>query len=73
MCQTIASPLVLLRFASLISLLTLCCAWHRVDGQQNYEGRRDLEHHQEIARLIKEEDFLREPLKYFVLNEEGGW
>lgn len=45
----------------------------RIDGKENYDGRRDLEHHQEIARLIKEEDLLREPLKYFVLNEEGGW
>lgn len=35
--------------------------------------RRDLEHHQEIARLIKEHDLIEEPLRYFVLTEEGGW
>lgn len=45
----------------------------RIDDKEHLTGRRDLEHHQEIARLIKEENLMREPLRYFVLNEEGGW
>jgi hypothetical protein len=45
----------------------------RIDSMDSLAKRRDLEHHQEIARLIKEHDLIEEPLRYFVLKEEGGW
>lgn len=36
-------------------------------------SRREMEHHQVIARAIRDEDLLSEPLKYLVLDDVTHW
>lgn len=45
----------------------------RIESTESLAARRGLKHHQEVARLIKAQDLLRQPLKYLVLGDEGGW
>ncbi|OAL21164.1 hypothetical protein AYO20_11420 [Fonsecaea nubica] len=45
----------------------------RLDDMSKLQTRRDLPHHQEIARAIREEDLLRTPLKYTELGDMGFW
>jgi hypothetical protein len=35
--------------------------------------RRELEHHQNITRYIKDEDLLRRPMRYMKLEEVSGF
>lgn len=45
----------------------------RVKDESYLSKRRELQHHQDIARYIKEEDLLRRPLKYVKLEPLGGF
>ncbi|KAL2438890.1 hypothetical protein ABEF95_014728 [Exophiala dermatitidis] len=45
----------------------------RLDDPTKLISRRDLHHHQEIARVIREENLLRSPLKYLKLEDRGFW
>jgi hypothetical protein len=44
-----------------------------IDGEENLQKRSGLAHHQEIARIIKEEGVLRNPLKYEILEMVDGF
>ena len=45
----------------------------RVKDESYLSERRGLQHHQDIAKSIKEEDLLRRPLKYVTLEALGGF
>ncbi|EXJ95900.1 hypothetical protein A1O1_01025 [Capronia coronata CBS 617.96] len=45
----------------------------RIEDSSKLSTRRELPHHQEIARLIRDEGLLREPLKYVTLEDREVW
>lgn len=45
----------------------------RVKDESYLPKRLELQHHHDIARYIKEEDLLRQPLKYGKLEPLGGF
>ncbi|TKA64012.1 hypothetical protein B0A49_09568 [Cryomyces minteri] len=48
-------------------------AYLRIKDETILAQRPNLGHHHEVAKIIKEEDLLREPLKYLRLEDYGGW
>jgi hypothetical protein len=44
-----------------------------IDSEENLKKRSGLAHHQEIARIMKEEGVLRSPLKYEILERVDGF
>lgn len=45
----------------------------RLEETTKLTTRREMPHHQEIAKLIRDEDLLRAPLKYLTLEDRGVW
>ncbi|KAK4976505.1 hypothetical protein LTR66_009942 [Elasticomyces elasticus] len=48
-------------------------AYFRIKDETVFAQRPNLSHHREVARILKEEDLIREPLKYLKLENFGGW
>ncbi|EXJ55789.1 hypothetical protein A1O7_08719 [Cladophialophora yegresii CBS 114405] len=44
-----------------------------IDDPSRLPARAEMPHHQAIANAIREEDLLRAPLKYLVLEDMGFW
>ncbi|OQU94256.1 hypothetical protein CLAIMM_00636 [Cladophialophora immunda] len=45
----------------------------RLDDMSKIQTRRDMQHHQDIGKAIREEDLLRMPLKYSELEDMAFW
>lgn len=46
---------------------------NRIDDMSKLATRREMPHHQTIAKAFEEEDLLSEPLGYSLLEEKGAW
>lgn len=51
----------------------LSASTSRIDDMSKLSTRKDLPHHKTLARAFEDEDLLRAPLSYCVLEDKGGW